>query len=110
MTQDIPSPAPSEIENGTPRRSIGLRFCAAEAIHAVRREDVGAAILDVNLSGQMVFPVAEELAARAIPFGFATGHGHAIVSKPWSDPLILPKPFSNLALEASIAKLTSSDD
>lgn len=33
-----------------------------------------AAILDVNLSGQYVFPLADELAERAVPFVFFTGY------------------------------------
>jgi len=33
------------------------------------------AVLDVNLGGQMVFPLAAELAARDVPFAFATGYG-----------------------------------
>lgn len=33
-----------------------------------------AAILDVNLGGEMVFPVAEALRERGVPFVFATGY------------------------------------
>ena len=33
------------------------------------------AVLDVNLGGEMVFPLAEALAARRVPFVFATGYG-----------------------------------
>ena len=32
------------------------------------------ALLDVNLSGETVFPVAEALKARGVPFAFATGY------------------------------------
>lgn len=33
------------------------------------------AVLDVNIGGEMVFPVAEELRERGVPFVFATGYG-----------------------------------
>ena len=36
---------------------------------------IDGALLDVNLGGQMVFPLACELAARDVPFVFATGYG-----------------------------------
>lgn len=38
-------------------------------------EDLDAAVLDVNLAGQLVWPVAEALASRHIPFLFLTGFG-----------------------------------
>ena len=38
------------------------------------------AILDINLGGEMVYPVADALRARGIPFIFATGY------EPWSIP------------------------
>jgi len=31
-------------------------------------------VLDVNLNGQMSYPIADALAARAVPFVFSTGH------------------------------------
>ena len=36
--------------------------------------DMAGAILDVNLQGQMVFPLADELRRRNIPFVFATAY------------------------------------
>jgi CheY-like chemotaxis protein len=36
--------------------------------------DMAGAILDVNLQGQMVFPLADELRRRDIPFVFATAY------------------------------------
>ena len=36
---------------------------------------IDAAVLDANLNGVSVLPVAEALAARGVPFVFATGYG-----------------------------------
>lgn len=34
------------------------------------------AVLDINLQGRMVFPLADELTARCVRFVFATGYDH----------------------------------
>jgi CheY-like chemotaxis protein len=39
--------------------------------------EADAALLDVNLGGEQVFPVAEALAARGVPFAFTTGYGES---------------------------------
>src|SRR5271168_1114767 len=45
------------------------------ALEAARAETLDAAVLDVNLSGIMIYPVAEILAARGIPFVLVSGYG-----------------------------------
>src|SRR3954469_1741548 len=55
---------------------------AALQVAAVERLD--AAILDISIRGGLVFPVAETLRARGIPFVFASGYGD------WA----LPDPFA----------------
>ncbi len=50
-------------------------LCPALAWLAAQDETPDGALLDVNLGGQMVFPLAAELAARQVPFAFATGYG-----------------------------------
>lgn len=37
-------------------------------------ERIDAAVLDVNLHGETIFPVADALLARGVPFVFATGY------------------------------------
>ena len=51
------------------------------------------AILDVNLGGQPIFPVAEALKARGKAFAFATGYGPAGLPDAWRDRPTLSKPF-----------------
>lgn len=56
---------------------------------------IDAAILDVNLrGGEKSFAIAEALAARDIPFVFATGGSHDSVGDAWSGRPTLPKPFT----------------
>lgn len=44
------------------------------AIEAARREQFDLAILDVNVNGNMVYPLADELLAGGIPFIFMSGY------------------------------------
>jgi DNA-binding response OmpR family regulator len=65
------------------------------------------AILDVNLDGHVSTPVARALAARRIPFFFATGYGAAGVDPDFADALVVNKPFVigdiAVAIEATLA-------
>ena len=45
-----------------------------QALAAVQATAVDAAVLDVNVRGEMVFPVAEALKARGVPMVFCTGY------------------------------------
>ena len=59
-----------------------------EALQACDTSDFDIAILDVNLKGESVWPVASALKARGIPFVLASG-GH--VEPP-------PSEFANIAM------------
>jgi CheY-like chemotaxis protein len=52
-----------------------------------------AAMLDVNLNGGTSYPLAEVLAARGIPFVFATGYNGHAMKKGYGDRPLLKKPF-----------------
>ncbi len=64
----------------------------AEALGAIDDALPDIAILDLNLKGEKVFPVAEKLAAASVPFIFATGGGGVEIlefpGRPW-----IAKPF-----------------
>lgn len=56
------------------------------------------ALLDVNLGGELVYPVAEILTARHIPFAFATGYG-ALPDGRFADVPVLAKPVNQAKLK-----------
>jgi CheY-like chemotaxis protein len=62
-----------------------------------------AAILDVNLGGDPIFPVAEALAARGLPFIFATGYGAGGLPEVWRDRPTLQKPFGHQDVGRALA-------
>jgi CheY-like chemotaxis protein len=65
--------------------------------------EIDGALLDVNVGGTMVYPVAETLAARSIPFVFVTGYGssHAAAGR-FPNAVVLKKPFEQVQLERII--------
>lgn len=76
-----------------------------EALAAVEREAFDIAILDVHLNGQAVYPVAESLISRGIPFVFATGYGERGLPEQYRGRPILQKPFSKEDLARMISAL-----
>jgi CheY-like chemotaxis protein len=79
-----------------------------QAAMALAHEEVlDAAVLDVNLDGDKVFPAAEELQARGIPFILATGYGESTLPEKWRDQPRLSKPFLGEQLEQLLGNLTS---
>jgi DNA-binding response OmpR family regulator len=63
------------------------------ALKAAREEPLDAAVLDVNLAGERVDPVADALAERGVPFLFMTGYGRNMLPAEHADRPALAKPF-----------------
>lgn len=66
--------------------------------------DIDLAILDVNLAGERVFPVAEILRARQVPFLFSTGYGASGLPTEFAQCPVLHKPFSESELRLKIVQ------
>jgi CheY-like chemotaxis protein len=77
----------------------------AEASDLAAHGDFNAAILDVNLDGEEIFPVADILAKRGLPFVFVTGYGERSLPEPYRDRPALQKPFQGEQLKAVLAGL-----
>jgi CheY-like chemotaxis protein len=63
------------------------------------------AILDVNLKGKLITPVAELIRARELPIIFATGYGSRGLPEEFRDFPALSKPYQLEALAAMIDKV-----
>jgi DNA-binding response OmpR family regulator len=61
-----------------------------------------AAVLDVNLLGEMVFPVADALAARGVPYAFATGYDPDVIPARHAGIPLLRKPVDPAAIVAAL--------
>ena len=72
---------------------VGPCMSLEEAMEALERETIDAAVLDVDLAGFDVFPVAEVLKDRGTPFVFHTGRGsHDKIKARFPDASICTKP------------------
>jgi PAS domain S-box-containing protein len=78
---------------------IGPFRKVSDAVAALNKTAVHAAILDVNLGDQQVYPVAELLQGRDIPFAFVTGYGAESIEKEYRHVAVLQKPVDRRMLE-----------
>ena len=77
---------------------LGYRIAAeageiSEALKLAQSTDFDFAILDVNVNGKVISPVADLLRARNRPFIFATGYGSSGLPEEYRDRPALQKPF-----------------
>jgi CheY-like chemotaxis protein len=100
-----------ELETGL--RELGCEVVGparnlAEALRLAASEPrLAAAVLDVNLGGgELVFPVADALAARGVPYLLATGYGSAgpLEGRDAGAVAVLRKPYQRAALAAALAR------
>lgn len=73
-----------------------------EAMALAGSAEIDAALLDVNLAGKPIFPVADALKARGVPFAFASGYGQAGLAEGHRDAPVLQKPFRQSDLERAL--------
>src|SRR5262249_38832679 len=64
-----------------------------EAMPIARSAPLDAAIFDIKLDGGISYELPEILAARRIPFGFATGYPQVSLDGKWADRPYMAKPF-----------------
>ncbi|MEP9349064.1 response regulator [Xanthobacter sp. KR7-225] len=80
------------------------------AMLAAAHETLDAAILDVNLAGETVFPAAAILVHRGIPFMFCSGYsGSGRLPEGFADAPRVPKPYTSSAIAAALADLIGTD-
>lgn len=65
-----------------------------KAMRLIGEETIDGAILDVNLGGHQVFPLADILAQRAIPFVYVTGYGPSVLRQCNHSRPVLQKPYA----------------
>jgi two-component sensor histidine kinase len=86
---------------------IGPAYELEEAMALLDRP-IDAAVLDANLNGRSVTPVAEALAARKVPFVFATGYGEAGGAPGGFDAPVIRKPYDVTQVAAAVAELLAT--
>ena len=74
-----------------------------EAVRLAGSTEFDIAILDVNVNGKVISPVAEVLAGRGRPFIFATGYGAQGLPEEYRNRPTLQKPFQMETLAQVLA-------
>jgi CheY-like chemotaxis protein len=89
---------------------VGPVLTVPDALEAIASGQVDAALLDANLGKTSSAPIAEELAARKLPFIVVTGYGNleltagaALQSAPR-----ITKPFNPADFAAMLAKMVTA--
>ena len=75
------------------------------ALQLAASEELDAALLDVTIRGGDVYPVAEILRSRRIPFVLASGYGKWALPPSLRDAPRFTKPFSMDEMESQIGQL-----
>lgn len=83
---------------------VGPAYELEEAMALLDRP-IDAAVLDANLNGRSVTPVAEALAARKVPFVFATGYGDTGAGLGGFEAPVIRKPYDVTQVAAAVAEL-----
>lgn len=76
-----------------------------EALQIAREVELDCAVLDVNLGGQPIFPLADLLREKGAPFAFATGYGDAGLRDVDKGSPVLQKPFRESDLARVLGEL-----
>jgi two-component sensor histidine kinase/CheY-like chemotaxis protein len=77
-----------------------------KAMLAVDQTSVQVALLDVNLAGEMVYPVASRLRELGVPFIFMTGYSPESIERRFIETPILKKPVDQAQLYRTIKRVT----
>ena len=86
----------------------GLARSVEAALETLSHETVDAALLDVNLQGELVFPVANALAERGVPFVFVTAHPPLDIPEKHRHRPVVPKPYYDAAICAALESVLSA--
>ncbi len=74
---------------------IGPATTVADALPLARDQKIDAALLDINLDGEMSWEVASVLLKRGVPLAFATGYdAKMVLPEAFQDTLVVSKPYS----------------
>ncbi len=77
-----------------------------QAMSRVEKDDLDAALLDVDLNGEQCWPIADALAKRAIPFAFTTGFEASIaMPERFKGVPILSKPYREADLLSALGTI-----
>ena len=86
---------------------VGLAGSVRDALDLVeaKGDRLDGAVLDINLRGERVYPVADALAARGVPFVFLTGYDARVIPDAYAGVPRCEKPVSSAVLSRMLSKV-----
>ena len=81
-----------------------------DALQAVRESPVDAAILDINLGGQSVYPLVDFLTTRGVPTAFISGYGAESVDRRYGHIPLMQKPIDRQVLLNLFNSIGNAED
>lgn len=78
------------------------------AVELLEAEEPDAAVLDINLRGERVYPLADDLKRRGVPFVFATGYDARVIPDAYASVPRCEKPVSREAVVSALQNLTTA--
>lgn len=89
---------------------VGPATRLQDALELARSETVDAALVDVNLNGEMSWPAVEALQSRGIPLALTTGYdGTTILPQSLRETRVISKPFAKGVLNEWLAEVSNRD-
>lgn len=85
---------------------VGPAARVAEALRLAETQAFDLALLDVNVAGEEVYPIAEVLKARGVPFAFLSGYSARGLRGDWAGSRMLQKPFAPPELKRCLAAMS----
>ena len=85
---------------------VGVEPRVASAKRTAKTAEFDCAILDVNVHGESVYPVARALDERGLPYILVTGYNRADIAACYQDRTILQKPFEPRQLHDALMYVT----
>src|SRR5688572_13729635 len=79
-----------------------------EGLRLAGSEHIDAAILDINLDGEAVYPLAAVLHAQHVPFLFASAYGHPGIPEEFRGYTMLTKPYPPASVVPAVERLLAS--
>jgi CheY-like chemotaxis protein len=77
----------------------------AAARQLIESEKIDAALMDVHIRGERVFPLCEALAAKGVPFVLTSGYADWNMPEKWQDRPRLQKPYTLDAVDEALKTL-----
>lgn len=92
-------------------RVLGPASSLARAMAMLKSaENVDFGVLDLNLGGELIYPLADALAARDVPFMFTTGYGEDAIPPRFDHVVRLEKPATGEAAVAIAKQILKPED